>query len=370
MIIERKREPQKYNLDQYPNELKLDIVLQRKMTTYLHRSLPMCIILSNENYKGWYYTNFVQIMSNTLDDGLVELNYITPRDGYIEITENICLGYPVLHYEDEFVSYVIECINRGYYLIVHLDEFYIPDKWAYEEIHFVHASLVYGYNMEKRELYGIGFDDDMIFREITFDFDIFNDAYEAGKKNYKEYAFWCEWSAVQLIKPKSPNTPFPFDLKRFRDELDDYMTSRRDDYKLYSFDYPMDRMRCGACVYDQVIEKMQELKTGVLHIDYRAFHLIAEHKKGLLERFTYVKEIYDVPDTYLTNLQKYAEFVEEVEKFRLDCFAVLEAGELDGQVTEQKMEYIDHSIEKLKKIVDTERALLAEIMKDLRGIEC
>ena len=169
MIIDGNKKKEKKDLSEYPNEIKLDIVIQKKMTTYLHRSLPMCIILSNENYKGWYYTNFVQIMSNTLDNGDVELNYITPRDGYIDVAEVNCLGYPMLYYDTDFVSYVIENINRGYYLVVHIDEFYIPDKWAYEEIHFVHASLIYGYNQEKRELYGIGFDDDMTFRDIIFD---------------------------------------------------------------------------------------------------------------------------------------------------------------------------------------------------------
>ena len=369
MIIDKKREVEKSDLSQYPNELKLDIILQRKMTTYLHRSLPMCIILSNENYKGWYYTNFVQIMSNTLDNGDVELNYITPRDGYIEIAENVCLGYPMLQYEDEFVSYVIKCLNRGYYLVVHIDEFYIPDKWAYEETHFVHASLIYGYNQEKRELYGIGFDEDMTFREITFDFDMFNDAYESGKKNYKEDAFWCEWSAVQLIKPKSPNVPFRFDLKRFVDELDDYMTSRRDEYKLYSFDYPMDRMRCGVCVYDQVIEKLEELKTGVVHIDYRAIHLIAEHKKGLLERFEYIKEFYNVSDSYEFLLTKYVEFVDFVNKFRLDFMTEFPMTDWDFQITEEKIEFIDHSIEVIQKMVVAEQGILKEIMKELRGLE-
>ena len=368
MIIDKKREPVKIELSQYPNEQKLDIILQRKMTTYLHRSLPMCIILSNENYKGWYYTNFVQIMSNTLDNGDVELNYITPRDGYLEIAENICLGYSMLHYEDEFVNYIVECINRGYYLVVHIDEFYIPDKEAYEETHFVHASLIYGYNIEKRELYGIGFDDDMTFREITFDFDAFNVAYEEGKNHYMPEAFWCEWSAVQLIKPKSPHVPFRFDLKRFIDELDDYMTSRRDEYKLYSFDYPMDRMKCGVCVYDYVIEKLQELKTGIAHIDYRAIHLIAEHKNGLLERFEYIKELYNVPDTYETNLQKYAGLVESVNKFRVSYMTEFMMEEWNEQITDAQKELLDHTIDEIKKMVVTEQGILTEIIKDLRAL--
>ena len=370
MIIDKKRESVKYDPDRYPNERKLDIVMQRKMTTYLHRSLPMCIILSNDNYKGWYYTNFVQIMSNTLDNGDVELNYITPRDGYQDIAENICLGYPILCYDGEFVEYVIDCINRGYYIIAHLDEFYIPDKEAYEETHFVHASLVYGYNIEKRELYGVGFDEDMTFGEITFDFDIFNMAYEEGRRNYMPEAFWCEWSAVQLIKPKSPGVPFKFDLKRFMNELEEYMTSKRDDYKLYSFDYPMDRMRCGVSVYDQVIEKLQEMKTGTMHIDYRAIHLIVEHKKGLLERFEYIKDLYDVPDSYETHLKEYAKLVEKADKFRVTCMTKYMMLEEEWKVTDENIRFVDRTIEEIRNLTTSEQGILNEIMKDLGGLKC
>ena len=369
MIVDKKREPDKCDLSTYPNEKKLDIVLQKKMTTYLHRSLPMCIILANDNYKGWYYSNFVQIMSNTFDDGEIELNYITPRDGYFDVAEVICLGYPMLYYDGDFTSYIIQMINRGYYMVVHIDEFYIPDKGAYEEYHLVHASLVYGYNMDKREIYGIGFDDDMTFREITFDFDAFNEAYESGKRNYKEDAFWCEWSAVQLIKPRSPQVPFRFDIRRFNNELEDYMTSRKDDYKLYSFDFPMDSFTCGVKVYDTVIDKLYKLKEGIVNIDYRAIHLIAEHKKGMLERFEYISDNFNVPDEYSEYLEKYAVLVENVNKFRLAYMANFSLTQWDQTVDDKKKEFLDTAIATIDGMKKTEMSILMDLMKILRTLE-
>lgn len=368
MIIDNKKEKEKDELRNYPAEKKLNVVMQKKMTTYLHRSLPMCIILSNENYKGWYYTNFVQIMSNTLDDGTVELNYLTPRDGYVDVAEVICLGYPMLHYEDDFVSYLIKSINRGYYLVVHIDEYYIPDKWAYLEEHFVHASLIYGYDQNKRELYGIGFDDDMTFREIVFDFDDFNTAYEEGRKNYMQGAFWCEWSAVQLIKPRSPMVPFRFDLRRFTEELEDYLTSERDEYKLYSFDYPMENMKCGMEVYDYVIEKLKEMKEGNIHIDYRAVHLMAEHKKGLLERFEYIRSIFDVKESYSVILEQYSELAESFNKFRLSFMAEFPLIQWNREITEKKKIYIDYAIDEIRKMVTKEQHILTEMLKELKNL--
>ena len=61
MIIDYRPVNLEDSLVDYPDHLELPVVMQREMTTYLHRSLPMCIMLTNDNYRGWFNTNFVQI---------------------------------------------------------------------------------------------------------------------------------------------------------------------------------------------------------------------------------------------------------------------------------------------------------------------
>lgn len=368
MIIDNKIKDTSIDTSLYENEKILDIVMQRKMTTYLHRSLPMCIILSNENYKGWYYTNFVQIISNTFENGQVELNYLTPRDAYFDIAQVINMGYPILKYDKEISSYIIEMINKGYYLVIHIDEFYIPDKWAYEEVHFVHSSLIYGYNIEKRILYGIGFDDDMTFRKITFDFDAFNLAYEEGKNHYMPDAFWCDWSAVQLIKPKTADVSFKFDLNRFTNELNDYINSYHDEYKLYSFEFPMDSFKCGMEIYEYFDEKLNDLKDGIYNIDYRAIHLISEHKKGLLERFEYIKENYRVSSLYNERLIDYKDIVDRTNKIRLSFMVEFPLSTEFDTISQDKKDYIKNVSSDLKEIVGLERTILNDIYCELKKL--
>ena len=368
MIIDQKPGRGERIRPELPEKVILDVVMQRELTTYLHRSLPMCAILSNENYRGWYYTNFVQIISHTFENGYVELNYLTPRDGFADVAEVISLGYPMLYLDRDFVSYAMENLCRGYYMVVHIDEFYIPDKGAYEETHFVHASLLYGYDRGKREFYGIGFDEDMTFRKIVFDFDAMNIAFEEGSKNYMQDAFWCEWSAVQLIKPKSPQVPFPFDLRRFMEELEDYLKSEPDLYKLYSFDYDMDSFKCGMSVYDYTAEKLKEAKKGVYLIDYRAIHLIAEHKKGMYDRLEYLKGIYDVSDDYVKLTERYGKIVDKAEKLRLRFMADFLHVRSEVQLTKAEIGTLDFSIGELKEIKKEEGEILKGILKELKHL--
>jgi acyl carrier protein len=39
---------------------KLKIKYQRDITTYLHRSIPLCAILSDERYYTWFYEHYIQ----------------------------------------------------------------------------------------------------------------------------------------------------------------------------------------------------------------------------------------------------------------------------------------------------------------------
>lgn len=365
MIIDYRPVNLEDSLVDYPDHLELPVVMQREMTTYLHRSLPMCIMLTNDNYRGWFNTNFVQIFSNKLENGEIELNYLTPRDGYCEIAEVISLGYPLLDHVPDFVSYMIECINKGYYFVVHIDEFYIPDKGMYEETHFVHASLCYGYDMTKREFYGIGFDEDMTFRKMTFSFDAFREAYEESKSNYMPEAFWCEWSAVQLIKPKTPDVAFPFDLRRFTDELSDYLTSRADMYKYYSFEFDVNNAVFGMDVYKLVEEKLEEMKQGDIYIDYRAIHLLAERSRGLVDRFSYISKLYDISDELKNDFKKYEEIGERFNKVRLRFMAEFSHVEKREQINEHKREELDWTIKELRGLSKDEKEILGKIHSEL-----
>lgn len=337
----------------------LKVNMQRKMTTYLHRSLPMCIILAYEIYYGWYYSNFVQIFSYKNEKGYIELNYLEPYDNYVDVADVICLGYNLLSHEDNIITYIHENIDRGYYVILHLDEYDLPNKWAYKKEHFVHSSLIYGYDISKKLIYLISFDDQMTFKHLIYDEATIMKAYEAGKLYYKESAHWCEWSALQLIKPKTPKQAFPFSLRRFKEKLSDYIEGYSDGYTLYNLGLPVKFVAYGTKVYDVMLEGLENTLEENICIDYRAIHLIYEHKVGLLERFSYIGEHYHVTLEFTDTYEAYKGLVQAFNVVRLKFKALQD---LDIPLDKGQKETILDTINELKQMSKKEETLLRKLL--------
>ncbi len=319
-----KGNPSSYYLEKYPPSMELQVVLQKDITTFLHRSLPLCMVLAFEKYKPWFYSNFIQIFSFTNDKGNVELNFLEPRDCCSEIVDMICLGFPMLTHVDNILDYIIKNINMGYYLIINVDENYLPNKLSYNRGHFIHPSLIYGYDNEKKQLKAIGFNQN-IFQEITFDYAQFNEAYENGKLYYQYSAPWTEWSAIQLLRPKKFEKEYPFNHERFIKELKNYTLSIGDSIRLYSFEYYEDQVEYGLNVYDVFIQSMEDLLQGKITSDYRAIHLLCEHKKCIYDRIEYVISRYNLEGEIVAQHEEYKKVVNQSDIIRIKVLKNLRA---------------------------------------------
>ncbi|MDF2804604.1 MAG: bmyC [Anaerocolumna sp.] len=242
-----------YDMQVYKSKAELPAVAQNEITTYLHRSLPLCAILANDNYREWYYSNYIQIFSYRDGKGFLEINYLEPRDSFVDIADVICLGYHLLQEVESIVDFIKEKVQLGYYLIINLDEYELSNKHDYMKNHYVHASIVYGYDDETRQVKGVGFDKSRLFTDLLFDYDELNKSYTSSKVHYLNYAPWCAWSAVQLIKLKSAGRQFPFSKRKFMQDLHDYIHSDADEYRLYDFEYDVNRVTFGIDVYDELV---------------------------------------------------------------------------------------------------------------------
>ncbi|WOO36403.1 amino acid adenylation domain-containing protein [Anaerocolumna sp. AGMB13020] len=304
-------------------KITLPVVLQEDIKVYLHRSLPLCIILAYENYKEWYYSNYIQIFSQQEEVGLTELNYMEPRDSYADIAEVICLGFPLFREEEDFITFTRERLKQGYYLIANVDEAELRNKHSYKQEHYIHPSLIYGYDDEKKQLKGIGFEESRIFTYLEYDYEEMQQAFINGRKYYKLGAPWCEWSAVQLIKPKTPEKKYLFDKRKFLRDLHDYVYSVADNQRLYTFGYEHENTAYGLQTYEVVIERLQHrLQKEEFVIDYRAIHLMYEHRKGLYQRISYAAEKYKVSKSITRELAKLQELVEAMNKVRVRWFPI------------------------------------------------
>lgn len=352
--------------EEYSQSKELKVVIQRDITTYLHRSLPLCVVLAYDKYLPWYYSNFIQIFSFTDESGYVELNYLEPRDCCSEIVDMVCLGYHLLKREENIIDFIIEKINMGYYLIINVDEYYLPNKGDYKKNHFVHPSLIYGYDNKIEQLLGIGFDKGRLFSEITFDYSQFSEAYEEGKIHYKNYAPWCGWSAIQLMRPKSFEEEFPFSIDRFLKELKNYLFSIGDSIRMYSFEYNEKQVEFGFQVYDVLIRNLENLLQGKLTIDYRALHLLSEHKKCMYDRLGYVISKNKLSGRVTKLHTEYMKVVELSNEMRLKYLAQSFTRFDSGKLSQEQESMIKHVIKMVVELKNVEYTLLLEIYEQLK----
>lgn len=360
------------NVDKkYPQSMELKVVMQKEITTWLHRSLPLCMILAYEKHLPWYYSKFIQIFSYTNETGRVELEYMEPRNRFDEIVEWINLGYRLINHIENIIDYIIENVNFGYHLIIHVDEFYLPDKWTYNKVHFVHPALIYGYDNKEKKLKGIGFTKG-IFKEISFDYTQFSDAFKNGKIYYEESAPWCEYVALQLMRPKKSEIEYPFVNDIFLKELNNYLFSIGDSVRLFSYSYDESRVEYGFKVHDVIIRGLESLLQGKNTIDYRACHLIAEHKKCIYDRIGYFIARNNLSGEIIILHTEYLEIVKKFNIFRIKILKNLKdfgnANIYNPNISDLNLEQkskVKESINMIKELKDAEYDILIKILDQL-----
>lgn len=362
-----------YNLEdsmQFEIDEKESKVLRIKahnvITTYLNHALPLCVILADQRLLPWYYQHYINIFSIVGDDGFLKVEFLEYRAPYKEVMHEVYLGYNLLKNEPDIIDFVIDKISAGYYVIIHADEYYLSAKSRYQKEHFVHHSIVYGYDNNAGKLLAIGFNAEDIFTKISFEYEQFREAYEEGKKYYRESAPWAENHAVELLKLKNYPQEYPFDLERFLNALDEYIFSRGDDSIIFTYMMKKENVKYGLDVYDEVMEHIGNILKGQFTIDYRMAHLLAEHKKGIHQRLEYICSKYSLPQEYVQKVTEYSLIVEQIESIRIKFLGMnYSAGEINF---EKLSNIIKETLAIIQSAKESEKRILSEISKRLRLI--
>ncbi|OPZ86371.1 MAG: Gramicidin S synthase 1 [Firmicutes bacterium ADurb.Bin419] len=350
-----------------PDAKELKVVLHNDIITYLCHSLAICVILADERLHPWYYEHYIKLYTEKQANGMLIMDFLEERAPYNEVIQEVYLGYELLKDVTNINNYVIDKINSGYYVIINVDEYYIPAKLAYKKKHYVHHSLVYGYDNEQRKFKAIGFNAEQMFAKMDFEYDLFSQAFESGKLYYKGSAPWAETNAIELLRTKNFMQEYPFSLERFRTSLEEYVTSKEDfrivfDQRLDQYYLGSEQLKYGMDVYDGVIEHLMKLMEGMITIDYRAVHLMFEHKKSVYTRLQYVNGKYAglIGLEELTN--EYQKVVEIVDSARRLFLKHTFSGDNDYNLVPDK-EVVAQIIEKLGEARDMEKQVLTEICR-------
>lgn len=356
-----------------PTVKELKVKVQKDITTYLNYSLPLCGILSDERRYAWLYEHFVQLYALTDQQGNLWVDYLEDRDFYKDVAEYKIFKSDELRKVGCIIEFIIEKINMGYYLIIFMDEYYLPGKASYNSSHFVHQLMVYGYDNDKKVFKTIAFNNINEFTVFEYEYNQLEQAYEQGKAYYSSSPIWVSNETIEMVRINTINS-YSFNLDPFIENLDIYLKGEGNYSKIRSNNLETNGREAtfNFNIYNELLFHLSNLIDGKQTMDYRYMHLMFEHKAIMFKRFLYISSKFKVGDKFETYIDRYLTKVRKnSEVARNLFFKQMVIKGVNSEINESNSNKI---LSKVLGIVEQvkvdEQIILEDIYDYLKSIKC
>lgn len=343
---------------------ELKIKVQKDLRTYLTYALPLCAILCDDRLYHWFYQHFVQLYTLTDENGNLWVDYLEDRDFYKDVAEYRIYDYSSLSHLESIMEFVVDKINEGYYVIIFIDEYYLPGKSNYQINHYVHQLMIYAYDNQNQKLKTIAFDRNQEFISTEYEYAQFIQAYEEGKKYYESSGIWVRNETVEIIRPREITNIYPFNLELFLKELKTYLLGQGEYSKIRPNNLETNGTKASFnfCVHDELIIHLNNLIDGKDTMDYRYVHLLFEHKLIMYDRLKYIFSNFKTKDELVSLLEEYSRIVKETQIAR-DFFIKQVIMRLSGIVVSES--HITNILLKVKRIICTVKEKEQKVLSDI-----
>jgi hypothetical protein len=352
--------------------MQLPIVIQKELTTFLYDALPLCIILAHFSIQDWFLGHYLNIISDVWKCGAVYQSirmryleggmYFEPHKNREVLEYHPIRVEPIIN-DIGLVNFFKESLESGFYSIAFFDEYFLSCKMSYKKNHFVHESMIYGYDDSEGGFYVVLLDK---VRNFTSAFIPYSEAVDGIKEAYSQTSEGLYRAYLHLLKPRPAQVSF--DYSNVQLQINNYLKSTTalvDTYHLSLYDHMSydwaASYKFGIGVYD-------ELATAYSAIDpswalswetYMNFHLLAEHKRHILKSLCHVNTAVLEKPVLSTLLESYSRIVNEHELLRmrqLKFFSKM------SKYPPAVPPSFDDTIAKLRELKDRELAVLTQIM--------
>lgn len=278
--------------------------------TYHSQGTDGAVFAGNPSIRNWYYNHLSMLYCNKK----FLRGYTTPElfvfDSYFWENPYLELSLiPIRHLGNSVHKVMRALMNDNYYIyFMGIDDFYIKGKSWYQQRHFMHDGLIYGYDQTARTYSIYAYDQSWRYRK----FKISQNDFEEGRK-----------SAISLNSPlNSIEKIFIIRPKQVTIELNPIeIFDNIREYLGYSFrkeyTYYMNKMVFGIETHDYLTMYLTMLANGDIpyeKMDWRVFRQLWEHKKVMQERIAAVEQQLSAPSTIS---DKYAEVVKWANEIRM-----------------------------------------------------
>jgi len=248
------------------------------------------VFLSNNQYYNWLYMNYIQLK---YDEVLTIFDYYSyPYKFYQRFSFHPFIAFftekrsVLKKYGWSEWDIITNAIDNNRYITVHLDEFYVPDREAYQKRKYIHENLVYGYCENENLVYIVGIFDGKPKLSVIH-IDLFSKAYNFHENHWFDINNLSD--NVVMMEHRS-NEVLNIDVKQIIYFLNEYLNGINSGERIGWLAQP-DAAIFGINVYEKVINTYNG-RIPVIS-DLRVSYILYEHKKCMYERlkFLYIRKI-------------------------------------------------------------------------------
>ena len=241
--------------------IKTDILAR----AYLGSAYILGILQSvrKEDLNPWVVGDFLQLCIHQLNPNYIIFDYYVPEARYETsglIVSKVHLASEIAFDSKQVMNFIKDGINHDEYVIAYLNEYYLPNKAAFQNFHFDHPVLVFGYDAHKEKVNIVGYQKSGQYGMDEVSFEDINNATQ--NKDGCTYLWYL----------KDAGKIYEFDLDKVKKLLYDFIhsedTSKKKEHQFWGLD---------AC--NEFLSMLSEMKEQRDHLDQRGVYLFFEHAK-------------------------------------------------------------------------------------------
>lgn len=261
--------------------------------SYLNLAFPLSIVARNPKHRIALLGSFIQLFfpDKKLDyDCVLMLPSLRARDwsalGFLDMSV-VDTHSAELRRPDALVGFLIERLHRGQYADMQIDEYFIPGRPGFGNIHSVHDNLIFGYDLTKRLFHIAGYDKVYEVSSASFE-DISKAFYEMPRNFFKK-------RYLAMLKLRD-DAAAEVELASITSQLSDYVDSKPtlspSAMRKANLYWKARRFTgvWGLDTYEAFIDHVTTRGRERKPLDLRATRTLWEHKACMLGRLKFLEE--------------------------------------------------------------------------------
>lgn len=254
-------------------------VCQPSVISFLHHANSLSVSETDPRSRHHLINSFLQLYVGMGGEGNIDFyscDGMYPRYPFID---GAWVATPTLRaLGADLVTQTCAILDRGAYLDALLDEFHISAHRAYQQAHFPHQNLIYGYDKDAEHFLAMGYGRQFRYGALSIPFDEFRLA----------LADHLGMSIISRNDLPEYNNSEAFSPVKICTYLDDFVHARN---SFLSFRPPAGLF--GVATYVHAVSLVEQRNGAML--DIRPWSIFCEHKEKLLALHDYLTEEKGVP---------------------------------------------------------------------------